>query len=164
MKRYIKSVATSLLDEPLDIQLEFARTSSDVNQLEQLIDSRAVIKCEVAKNPNLTEDLIRDLYSSGGFRVEESLVENPSTPADVLSNIAETPKTPEIVLRHIAEHPNTSPDTLKQLADSQYWVVRVKVAKRADTPIEVLQELSKDIEIPVKSVARRTLKSLNANS
>ena len=162
MKRYIKSVAISLLEEPLDIQLEFARTSSDVNQLEQLINSRSVIKCEVAKNPNLTEDIIRDLYSSGGFRLEESLVENPVTPADVLSDIAESPKTPEIVLRHIAEHPNTSSGTLKQLANSQYWVVRTKVAERTDTPIEALQELAKDIEIPVKSVARRTLKSLNS--
>ena len=160
MKRYIKSAISPITDEAICDVLEIARTCQDRTYLEQIATTGSdVLKCEVAKNPNLPEDLIRQLYNGHSFKINESIVENPNAPADILATIVDTGAS-DRVLRKIADHPNTSPDTLANLADTTSWVVRTKVAKRTDTPITALETLAKDWDLSVKRVALRTLQEL----
>ena len=158
MKKYVKSATTKIWEEPIDVQLEFAKTSDNMDMLRQLADNgRAVVKYEVAENPNITEDIIRLLYDDGKGGVGYLLATNPNTPTDILDDIYDKDSGYRTA-KAIAKNPNTSAQTLSILGMNDSYVVRYYTAANPNTPTSTLQELAHDIESTVRSKARESLR------
>lgn len=58
-----------------------------------------------------------------------------------------------VVRRRVARNPNTPVDVLTELAKDSHWAVRVSVACNPNTPAEVLAKLAKDSDFDVRRYA-----------
>ena len=94
---------------------------------------------DISKNTNTPVDVLYELSKDESFNV----IRNPSTPMKIILEMMEDKSN----RRYIASSDRVSKDILIELSKDENWRVRENVAKNPNTPIEVLNELSKDNEL-----------------
>ena len=93
----------------------------------------------VSKNTNTPVDVLYELSKDESFNV----IRNPITPMKLIIEMMEDKSNRS----DIARSNRVSKDILIELSKDENWRVRENVAKNPNTPIEVLNELSKDNEL-----------------
>lgn len=134
--------------------LELAQNpNTPLNILEKLgnkLDFDPRIRTAVADNPNTPLDLLEELYRYGGITIAMYIARNPNVSEDLLRRISKLSKSPyaksdySFAMAAVAENPKTPADVLEYLSYSEDEYVRVYVAKNPNTPIHVLKQLMSD--------------------
>lgn len=150
-------------DESLSIRFGVARhknTPPDV--LTWLAaDPSENIQEAVAANQNTSAETLRHLYfenrDNPSVRIASYVIENPSVPADLLSDaVWNAPH-----LRKAVGLNRTTPlDLLEALATSSNYYVRYTVADNPNVSVELLKKLAKDEEPLVSEAAAEHLAEL----
>jgi hypothetical protein len=78
-----------------------------------------------------------------------TIAKNPETPPEVLHQLVLEAEDPDL-FEQIAENKNALPETLMRLSKHECGHVRVGVAHNAHTPMEVLWQLSFDLDPDVR--------------
>lgn len=118
-------------------------------------DDLPEVRFQVAANPSTPEDALNTMVFDLSLGAQVALAQNPAAGAaalDVLSRRNE----PE-VRRACAAHDNIRPETLGLLAAREIrearngTLTRTLIAARPDTPVDILAELTLDLEVAVRS-------------
>lgn len=173
----IERIPASMLTHLLKCEAASEQTSS--NRLCELASMSTALARIVAKNPNATPELLKNLSVTLDIKTRLYVTANPSTPADVLLKLGNS--FPEQLLRNpvfsflLLEHPHLLPNLLDEMplntlqdilklegmpihilekfAQHQDVWVRAAIAFNAHTPITILEELAKDQDVIRQSVA-----------
>lgn len=81
------------------------------------------------------------------------------TKAETFKNIVNTIDSPLEVKIKVARNKGTHPDLLAKLSNSSFWIIRKAVAANPNTPNKNLLILSKDKNIFVEIISKKTLKA-----
>ena len=154
-----------------------SNTKSDLAILKRCVElSRQVehpfyVYCEIFTNPNVTSDLIQEIYDEFGvpdqfhFRYDtylESIASSPKTPISILNSLIEKVGPTRSGLCFgiaLMNNPSVTLDLQKNLLKFGWSSVRVAIASADGTKPEILQEILKNGDTSLKEamVWRTTL-------
>lgn len=142
-----------------DNKVEQAYKSNDIYVLNELLncedEERFLIKKIVAKNENVNIEFIKDLILiEENSILKMSMLDNKNIPEEFFEEVIESnQKDLEIVLTTM----NCPSDLLSKYSTSKLDGIKESVALNENTPIDVLNKLSKDKNELVRRFAKLTL-------
>ena len=141
---FVQNVAAQNSSTPLHV---LAEAAGGANGLKRFF---------VADNPTLPPDILARLAKDPGNSVRARVAKHPSTPLSLLIQL--TAEGDCSVCDEIARRHDVPPTLLEQLAKAapgreDVWGVRSNVARNPNTPVTVLEKLSRDRDPSVRAAA-----------
>jgi len=143
---------TEVLSNPAVQRLmQSAREATSPELLSQLADNPIqIVREAVAGNLNTPPHVLETLSKDKDIHMQTAVAGNPNTPPYVLETLSKCSYMQYVVQSNPAvqrltqsAREATSPELLSQLADNPISMVREAVAKNPNTPVNVLETLSK---------------------
>ncbi|MGB8699183.1 MAG: DUF4132 domain-containing protein [Thermosynechococcaceae cyanobacterium] len=128
---YVRRSVAENPNTPLDLLIKLAK------------DSEPYACAGVAANVNTPAYLLEELSLVGDMQINYCLVKNPNITNEILRNIFRYSNSGgfELVIRH----PNLPADVLEELADHRDKSVRLEITKNPNTPAKGLEKLASDV-------------------
>ena len=122
-------------------------------------DPYLIIRRNVAKNPNASDDTLGRLATDSDDRTRLFVAQNPKTPARILERLM-SHGCDVYMYRNIAVHPNATGGILARLAKIDDGIVRYNVARHPNAMKATLSELLEDSYESVREMARKKLEEM----
>ena len=142
-------------DERVGVKSNVIRNpSTPMKLIIEMMEDKSNRRC-IAESDRVSKDILIELSKDENWRVRENVAKNPNTPIEVLNELSkdnelvhpygdiEREKEP-IVKLGVLDNKNITSDILESLSKDKNVKIRSIVAEHPKTPIEVLNELSKD--------------------
>ena len=92
------------------------------------------------------------------FEQKLKLARNPNMSPEILDVLSKDDSF--IVRMEVAGNPNTAPQTLEALGKDPVWIVRLFVLENHNTPLRTIKELTEDEVSVVREAAKKRLEEL----
>ena len=102
-------------------------------------------KKELAKNPNIPIEMIKELLKYKNIEIKKSLALNINIPIEIMKELS---KDEDVnVRRCLASNTNISIEIMKELSKTKDLEIKRQLALNINIPIEIMKELSKDEDV-----------------